>query len=85
MPSVHEHCNRECTESATSAERRKHKASEWERQFKGIREAINGAVGNGAIKKTVEWVHLEEQVFAELVRVGVEQPLLQPTISLSRW
>ncbi|KAJ6430618.1 hypothetical protein OIU84_021917 [Salix udensis] len=36
----------------------------------------NGVAGNGVIEKTVEGVHLEEQVFAELVRVGVELSLL---------
>lgn len=37
----HEHCNKECSESATSVESRKPKALEWERQFEGIRKAIN--------------------------------------------
>lgn len=61
----HEHCNKECSESATSVESRKRKGLEWERQFEGIRKAINDVAeaireGNDVIEKTVECVHSEE-------------------------
>ncbi|CAK7333043.1 unnamed protein product [Dovyalis caffra] len=76
----HVHYNRECGESATSVENRKRKACEWERQFEGIKEAINDVAdvireGNAVIGKTPECVYSVEQVFEELMRVGTEQPL----------
>lgn len=48
-----------------SVESRKRKALEWERQFEGIRKAINDVAeaireGNDVIEKTVECVHSEE-------------------------
>lgn len=74
------YCHRQCDESATSVKSKKRKTRAWEREFEGIREAISGVAeaireGNAISERARQHVYTEEEVFAELVNIGVEKHL----------
>ncbi|KAJ4825757.1 hypothetical protein Tsubulata_029385 [Turnera subulata] len=74
------YCSRRCDGKETLAKGRKRKACEWGRELESIGEAIRdvaGAIreGNGIRQRARELVYSEEQVFAELVKLGVEKQL----------
>ncbi|KAJ9182062.1 hypothetical protein P3X46_006095 [Hevea brasiliensis] len=70
----------QCDEPVMLPKDRKRKARTWERKFKSIKDAINDVAeaireGNAIIERARQHVYSEREVYAELVKIGVERHL----------
>ncbi|XVF38154.1 hypothetical protein REPUB_Repub20aG0075300 [Reevesia pubescens] len=64
-----------------SSKGKKRKGNMWEREFKKIRDSISNVVeaireGNAVMERGQAYVYSEEEVFEELVNIGVEKHLI---------
>ncbi|KDP40120.1 hypothetical protein JCGZ_02118 [Jatropha curcas] len=68
----------QCTEPEMSRKERKRKARTWEKQLKSVKEAIKDVSeaikeGNAIIEKARKRIYTEREIYAELVKIGVEK------------
>ncbi|EEF45345.1 conserved hypothetical protein [Ricinus communis] len=70
----------QCNESEMSRKDKKRKARTWEKKFLSIKESINDVIeaikeGNAIIDRARQHVYSEREVYAELVKIGLERHL----------